>query len=59
MYGGRDYLAHLGYGAIPLFEDEIIRGNNNFMSRKKMYDVLGAGGNFHSFFVFFVFPPKH
>ena len=26
MYGARDYLAYLGYGAMPLFQDEIIRG---------------------------------
>ena len=38
MYGTRDYLAHLGYGAIPLFQDEIIRGHSNyFWSRIKKF----------------------
>ena len=35
MYGARDYLAYLGYGAMPLFQDEIIRGHSNFWSRRK------------------------
>ena len=37
MYGARDYLAYCGYGAMPLFQDEIIRGHSNFWSRKKNY----------------------
>ena len=37
MYGTRDYLAHLGYGAMRFFQDEILRGHGNFWSRKKMY----------------------
>ena len=35
MYGARGYLAHLGYGAMPLFQDEIIRGHGDICSRKK------------------------
>ena len=34
MYGARDYLAYLGYGAMRLFQDDIIRGHVNFWSRK-------------------------
>ena len=35
MYGARDYLAYLGYGAMRLFQNEIIWGHGNFWSRKK------------------------
>ena len=37
MYGGRDYLAYLRYGAMRLFQDEILRSPGNFWSRKKIY----------------------
>jgi hypothetical protein len=37
MYGAEDNLAYLGYGAMRLFQDEIIRGHGNFWSRKKNY----------------------
>ena len=37
MYGTRDNLAYLGYGAIRLFQDEILRGQGNFWSQKKKY----------------------
>ena len=36
MYGTRDYLAHLGYGAMRFFQNEILRGHGNFWSRKKI-----------------------
>ena len=39
MYGARDYLAYLGYGAMRLFQDEILRGHGNFWSRKKNLPV--------------------
>ena len=39
MYGTRDYLAHLGYGAMRFFQDEILRGHGNFWSRKKNLPV--------------------
>ena len=35
LYMARDYLAYSGYGAMPLFQNEIIRGHGNFWSRKK------------------------
>ena len=37
MYGTRDYLAHLGYGAMRFFQNEILWGHGNFWSREKIY----------------------
>ena len=37
MYGARAYLAYLGYGAMRLFRDEILRGHGNFWSRKQKF----------------------
>ena len=37
MYGARNYFAYLGYGAIRLFQEEIIRGHVNFGCWKKKF----------------------
>ena len=37
MYGAGDYLAHFGYGAMPLFQNEIIWGQSNFFVPEKIY----------------------
>ena len=34
MYGARDFSAYLGYGAMRLFQDEILRGHGNLGSQK-------------------------
>ena len=34
MYGNRDYLVHLGYGAIWFFLYEILRGKGNMFLEK-------------------------
>ena len=39
MYVARAYLAYLGYGAMRLFQDEILQGHGNFWSRKKNLPV--------------------
>ena len=39
MYGARAYLAYLGYGAMWLFQDEILWGHGNFWSQKKKLPV--------------------
>ena len=39
MYGARDYPAHLGYGAMPLFQDETIRGHSKFWLPRKNLPV--------------------
>ena len=39
MYETRDYFAHLGYGAMSLFQEEIIRGHSNFCFGNKNLPV--------------------
>ena len=34
MYEARHYFSHCGYGAMSLFQGEIIRGHGNFWLRK-------------------------
>ena len=36
MYGARDYIASLGYGAMRLFEDEILRPCQHFVPVKEL-----------------------
>ena len=44
MYGARDYLAYLGYGAMRLFQDDIIRGISwqLLATKQKIYRSLIA-----------------
>ena len=38
MYGARDYLSYLGYGAMQLFQNEILRRHDSFLGAEiKIY----------------------
>ena len=39
MYGARYYLAYLGYGAMPIFQDDIIWCHGNFWLQKKKSSI--------------------
>ena len=48
MYGARDYLAHLGYGAMRLFQDDIIPYCHKYCTVPKFSTVqkeADKGGN--------------